>query len=150
MIFGQFRLPTWGAQGVQRIRVSGSSRLPEPPWGPNGPQAPSKLDFWSILIDFWSIWDRFWIDFGTILGRFWGRCWSIFVWLLMDNVSSLTNLTNLTNLTPGTVAGLARRASGYLISYAEKRLLEFSQSDSGCKKASPLAPKKLIGPLPKP
>ena len=51
-IFGQFWLPTWGAQGVQRIRVSGSSRLPEPPWGPNGPQAPSKLDFWSILIDF--------------------------------------------------------------------------------------------------
>ena len=54
-IFGQFWLPTWGAQGVQRIRVSGSSRLPEPPWGPNGTQAPSKLDFWSILIDFWSI-----------------------------------------------------------------------------------------------
>ena len=54
-IFCQFWLPTWGAQGVQRIRVSGSSRLPEPPWGPNGTQAPSKLDFCPILIDFWSI-----------------------------------------------------------------------------------------------
>ena len=62
-IFGQFWLPTWGAQGVQRIRVSGSSRLPEPPWGPNG-----KIDFWSILIDFWSILGRFWDDFGSILG----------------------------------------------------------------------------------
>ena len=51
-IFGEFWLPTWGAQGVQRIRVSGSSRLPEPPWGPNGPQAPSKFGFWSILVDF--------------------------------------------------------------------------------------------------
>ena len=112
-MFGQFWLPTWRARGVQRIRVSASSRLPEPPWGPNGPQAPSKLDFWSILIDFWSILGRFWIDLGMILGRFWVRCWSIFVWLLMDNVTSLTNLTNLTNLTPGTVAGLARRASGY-------------------------------------
>ena len=67
-IFGQFWLPTWGAQGVQRIRVSGSSRLPEPPWGPNGTQAPSKLDFWSILIDFWLILGRFWDDFGSILG----------------------------------------------------------------------------------
>ena len=44
-IFGPFWLPTWGAQGVQRIRVSGSSRLPEPPWGPNGPQDSSKKDF---------------------------------------------------------------------------------------------------------
>ena len=35
----------------------------------------------------------------------------------MDNVTSLTNLTNLTNLTPGTVAGLARRASGYTSIY---------------------------------
>ena len=52
LIFGPFWPSTWGAQGVQRIRVSGSSRLPEPPWGPNGTQAPSKLDFWSILIDF--------------------------------------------------------------------------------------------------
>ena len=26
-IFGQFWLPTWGAHGVQRIKVSGSSRL---------------------------------------------------------------------------------------------------------------------------
>ena len=67
-IFGQFWLPTWGAQGVQRIRVSGSSRFLEPPWGPNAPQAPSKLDFCSILIDFWLILGRFWIDFGTILG----------------------------------------------------------------------------------
>ena len=67
-IFGQFWLPTWGAQGVQRIRVSGSSRLPEPPWGPNGPQAPSKLDFWSILVDFWSILGRCLLDFGPILG----------------------------------------------------------------------------------
>ena len=67
-IFGQFWLPTWGAQGVQRIRVSGSSRLPEPPWGPNGPQAPSNLDFGSILIVFLTILARFWIDFGTILG----------------------------------------------------------------------------------
>ena len=63
LIFCQFWLPTWEAQGVQRIRVSGSSRLPEPPWGPNGTQAPSKLDFWSILIDF----GRFWVDFGSIL-----------------------------------------------------------------------------------
>ena len=61
-IFGQFWLPTWGAQGVQRIRVPGSSRLPEPLW------APSKLDFLSILIDFWSILGRFWDDFGSILG----------------------------------------------------------------------------------
>ena len=61
----------------------------------------------------WSIFRRFGSNFVTILGRFWGRCWLIFVWLLMDNVTSLTNLTNLTNLTPGTVAGLARRASGY-------------------------------------
>ena len=67
-IFEQFWLPTWGAQGVQRIKVSGSSRLPEPPWGPNGTQAPSKLDFWSILQNFWSILDRFWDDFGSILG----------------------------------------------------------------------------------
>ena len=67
-IFGQFWLPTWGAQGVQRIRVSGSSRLPEPPWGPNGPQAPSKLDFLSVLVDLCSIWGRFWDDFGSILG----------------------------------------------------------------------------------
>ena len=67
-IFGQFWLPTWGAQGVQRIRVSGSSRLPEPPWGPNGSQAPSKLDIWSILIDFCLILGRFWDDFGSILG----------------------------------------------------------------------------------
>ena len=73
-IFGQFWLPTWGAQGVQRIRVSGSSRLPEPPWGPNGPQAPSKLDFWSILIDFWSILGRFWDDFGVDVGRFLSGC----------------------------------------------------------------------------
>ena len=67
-MFNQFWLPTWGAQGVQRIKVSGSSRHPEPPWGPNGTQAPSKLDFWSILIDFWSISGRFWDDFGSILG----------------------------------------------------------------------------------
>ena len=67
-IFGQFWLPTWGAQGVQRIRVSGSSRLPEPPWGPNGPQAPSKLDFWSILGDFWTIFGKFLDDFGSIWG----------------------------------------------------------------------------------
>ncbi len=51
-IFDQFWLPTWGAQGVQLSRVSGTSRLPEPRWGPNGPQAPSNLDFWSISIDF--------------------------------------------------------------------------------------------------
>ena len=69
-IFAEFWLPTWGAQGVQRIRVSGSSRLPEPPWGPNGPQAPSKLDFWSILTDFCSILGRFWVDSGSMLGRF--------------------------------------------------------------------------------
>ena len=67
-IVGQFWLLTWGAQGVQRIRVSGSSRLPEPPWGPNGPQAPSKLDFWSILGDVCSILNKFWDDFGSILG----------------------------------------------------------------------------------
>ena len=66
-IFGQFWFPAWGAQGVQRIRVSGSSRLPEPPWGPNGPQAPSKLDFWSILVDVWSMLGRFWVDFGRFL-----------------------------------------------------------------------------------
>ena len=67
-IFGQFWLPTWGAQRVQRIRVSGSSRLLGPPWGPNGPQAPSKLDFWSILGDVWSIFGKFWDYFGSILG----------------------------------------------------------------------------------
>ena len=61
--FEQFWLPAWGAQGVQRIRVSGSRRLPEPPWGPNGPQAPSELDFWSIF-------GRFWDDSGSILVDF--------------------------------------------------------------------------------
>ena len=62
-IFEQFWLPTWGAQGVQRIRVSGSSRLPEPPWGPNGPQAPSKLYFLSMLGRFWQILGRLWGQF---------------------------------------------------------------------------------------
>ena len=65
-IFGQFWLPTWGAQGVQRIRVSESSRLPEPLWGPNGPQAPSKLDFFvdigRLLVNVYSILSRFWAD----------------------------------------------------------------------------------------
>ena len=79
-IFGPFWPSTWGAQGVQRIMGSGSSRLPEPTWGPNGPRAPSKLDFWSILVDFWTIWGRFGADFGSILGRF----WSIFNHLLMN------------------------------------------------------------------
>ena len=79
-IFCRFWLPTWGAQGVQRIKVSGSSRLREPPWGPNGPQAPSKLDFWSILV-----------DFGPLVGRFWDPFWSNFAWLLMDSVNALTN-----------------------------------------------------------
>ena len=51
-IFGPFWPPTWGGPGVERIRFSGSSWLPEPPWGPNGSQASSKLDFWAILIDF--------------------------------------------------------------------------------------------------
>ena len=60
--------------GVQRIRVSGSNRLPEPPWGPNGTQAPSKLDFWSILVDFWSIFGKFWDDFGFDAGRFLSGC----------------------------------------------------------------------------
>ena len=73
-IFDQFRLPTWGAQGVQRIKVPGSSRLPEPPWGPNGHQAPSKLDFLSILVDFGSMLGRFGIDFGVDVGRFLSGC----------------------------------------------------------------------------
>ena len=77
-IFNQFWLPTWGAQGVQRMRVSGSSRLPEPPWGPNATQAPSKLDFWSIfgrfLDDFGTILDRFWVDFGVDVGPFLACC----------------------------------------------------------------------------
>ena len=74
-IFEQVWLPTWGGgQGVQRIRVSGSSRLPEPPWGPNGTQAPSKLDFWSILVDFGKILERFWVDFGVDVGRFLSGC----------------------------------------------------------------------------
>ena len=69
-IVGPFWLPTSGAQGVQRIRVSGSRRLPEPTWGPNGPQAPSKLDFWSILVGFLLILDRFWADFGQFFPDF--------------------------------------------------------------------------------
>ena len=68
-IFERFWLPTWGAQGVQRIRVSGSSRLPEPPWGPNGPQAQSKLEFVAILVDFWLILGRRWVVFGSIFNH---------------------------------------------------------------------------------
>ena len=33
-IFGRFWLPTWGVPGGPVGWFSGSSRLPEPPWGP--------------------------------------------------------------------------------------------------------------------
>ena len=64
-VFGQFWLPTWGAQGVQRIRVSGSSRLPEPPWSPTGTH-PSSISDRSG-----SIWNRCWLDFESMLVDFW-------------------------------------------------------------------------------
>ena len=86
-------------------RGFGVKSAPGATLGPKWPPGPIQARF---LVDL----DWFWDDFGSILGRFWGRCWSIVVWLLMDNVTSLTNLTNLTNLTPGTVPGLARKASG--------------------------------------
>ena len=66
-IFGRFWLPTWSPQGVQRIGFSVSSRLPEPPWSLNGPRDPSRLDFWSIWLDFGSILGRFWVDVGRFL-----------------------------------------------------------------------------------
>ena len=84
----------WGARGSNesgfRGQVGSRSHL--------GAQMAPRPHPSSIFGRSWSIFDRFWVDFGTILNRFWGRCWSIFVWLLMDNVTNLTNLTQL-NLT---------------------------------------------------
>ena len=97
--------PNLGGPGGPTNQGFGVKSAPGATLGPKWHPGPIQARFFVDL-------DRFLVDFGTILGRFWGRCWSIFVWLLMDNVTSLTNLTNLTNLTPGTVAGLARRASG--------------------------------------
>ena len=76
-IFNQFWLPTWGAQGVQRIRVSGSGRLPEPPWGPNAPPGPIPA---RVLVDL----DRFLVVFGQILNRFWDDLGSILGSMLVD------------------------------------------------------------------
>ena len=54
--------------------VSESNRLLEPTWGPNGPRAPSKLDFLSILVDFGPILGRFWVDFEVIFATVgWSR-----------------------------------------------------------------------------
>ena len=55
----------------QRIRVSESSRLLEPCWAPNGPQAPSQLDFGWLLDDVGLSLVRRWVHFGPILGRVW-------------------------------------------------------------------------------
>ena len=66
-IFGRFWLPTWGAPGGQVGWFSGSSRLPEPPWSPNAPRDPPKLDFWPIWVDLGSILARFWVDVGRLL-----------------------------------------------------------------------------------
>ena len=87
-IFGPFWPPTWraparfgpqlggargsneAAPGVQRIRFVGSSWPPGPKWPPGRPRAPSKLDFYRLLIDFGSILGRFWRDFGVDVERF--------------------------------------------------------------------------------
>ena len=73
-IFGPFWPPTWGAPGGPTNQPQGSNEsgfsAQVGSRGPNGPQAPSKVDFWSILIDFKSILGRFWFDFGIFWGSF--------------------------------------------------------------------------------
>ena len=59
-IFNQFWLPTWGAQGVQRIMVSASNRLPGPLWRQIGSLTSPRSNFdRSVTIS-----GRFLIDSG--------------------------------------------------------------------------------------
>ena len=63
--FWSILAPNLGGPGGATNQVFGVKLAP----GANlGPEAPSKLDFWSILIDFWSILGWFWVDFASILG----------------------------------------------------------------------------------
>ena len=81
--------PNLGGQGGPTNQSFGVKSAPGATLGHKWPPGPIQARF---LVDL----GRFFVDVGSILGRFWGRCWSLFVWLLMDNVTNLTNLTNLT------------------------------------------------------
>ena len=77
-IFNQFWLPTWGAQGGPTKQGFGVKSAPGatlgPKWHPGPIQARFLVDLDRFLVDLGSILGRFWVDFGVDVGRFLSGC----------------------------------------------------------------------------
>ena len=100
---------------------------PGPRTPPGPPQTPPKTDFSTVfdpnLVDFGPQLNEFW----TQLGRFWASTWWIIVKQWRNN--SLGN--QLTGCpTPGTVAGMARRATEYIKGQRKRKRISTCKSES--------------------